>query len=403
MDQEYGIFKSRTRRIFDNARKVADEFSILQKEDQSLLHDENVCYQALDSSSSGILNVIPSPSMDEPSQDESVNNKNPLPGTLSSSNTSNFILKDCPSTFLDTCERYKNQQVSFNTVSTEQSMTVSPNDSIYYLCIGNNSELTELVPLTLEAPSTSNLNSSYVTEMESSFKVSIEHPYCLSNDKNCNDIDVSDHSNKARPKENDMHFETIETAISINEENNANDRDVSEILCHVTNTMDTSARSSSNSEGDKDLQKSNCNVDTVTPMDPGITNSMDENHSSSGRPKRGRKLKYENQNRTMRKKLCIQNKDYYTQRNKFKEAKAFRHYICKCKCLERIGEENARKEYDKFYNVESHDAQRALICSMISELKIKRKRVKNSDTRKFTRVYNMLGKVVCKTFFLQTL
>lgn len=83
--------------------------------------------------------------------------------------------------------------------------------------------------------------------------------------------------------------------------------------------------------------------------------------------------------------------------------KEFRHCICHCNCLEKVGEENAINEFKKFYSVESHDAQRALICSHVLEVEIKRKRVIASDTKKHSRVYKLCGKTVCKTFYLQTL
>ncbi|XP_050516754.1 DNA ligase 1-like [Diabrotica virgifera virgifera] len=122
-----------------------------------------------------------------------------------------------------------------------------------------------------------------------------------------------------------------------------------------------------------------------------------------GRPKKGRKRKFPSQNREIRKKHCIQNKSYFTQKGEMKLKKEFRQYLCKCDCLSKVGIENAKQEYDKFYEVSSHDAQRALICAMVQEGPIKRKRKQNSTKKMHSRVYNINGHVVCKTFLLQTL
>ncbi|XP_050497796.1 uncharacterized protein LOC126878976 [Diabrotica virgifera virgifera] len=122
-----------------------------------------------------------------------------------------------------------------------------------------------------------------------------------------------------------------------------------------------------------------------------------------GRPKKGGKRKFPSQNREICKKDCIQNKSYFTQKGEMKLKKEFRQYLCKCDCLSKVGIENAKQEYDKFYEVSSYDAQRALICAMVQEGPIKRKRKQNSTKKMHSRVYNINGHVVCKTFLLQTL
>lgn len=99
------------------------------------------------------------------------------------------------------------------------------------------------------------------------------------------------------------------------------------------------------------------------------------NQEIKGRPKKGRKRKFEDQDRTIRKTKCIQNKQYYSQRGKLVEEKQIRHFICPCQCLQKVGEGNLETEFKKFYSVESHDAQRALICSMVNEVPIKRKSI----------------------------
>lgn len=133
--------------------------------------------------------------------------------------------------------------------------------------------------------------------------------------------------------------------------------------------------------------------------------NIDEHNNQEirGRPKKGQKRKFEDQDRTIRKTKCIQNKQYYSQRGKLVEEKQIRHFICPCQCLQKVGEENLETEFKKFYSVESHDAQRALICSMVNEVPIKIKRNKASERKKFSRIYKLSGNIVCKPFFIQSL
>lgn len=128
-------------------------------------------------------------------------------------------------------------------------------------------------------------------------------------------------------------------------------------------------------------QKNVCTNDVQTNIP-----ASDGDRLLDGRPKRGRRRKYEHQDRDTRNKCCIQNRGYFTQRNVFKEPTAFRHYLRPCICLENVGEDNAKKGFDAFYSVESHDAQRALICSMVSAFETQRKRVKTSNKRTFSRL-----------------
>lgn len=133
-----------------------------------------------------------------------------------------------------------------------------------------------------------------------------------------------------------------------------------------------------------------------------LEENQDEN-KIKGRPKKDRRRKFSEQNRDIRKMKNIQNKTHFTQMGKLKRAKEFRKFLCKCECLSKVGVEAAKQEYDKFYAVTSHDAQRALICAMVSENIIKRKRVKNSNKRNYSRWYTIHDVEVCKMFFLQTL
>lgn len=132
-------------------------------------------------------------------------------------------------------------------------------------------------------------------------------------------------------------------------------------------------------------------------------NDPNEKHATLGRPRKGRKRKYPSQNRAERTINCIQNKGYITQRGSVKMPKEFRQYLCRCDCLNKVGIERAQEEYKKFYSVTSHDAQRALICAMVNDFPIKRKRNKNSQKRNRSRRFTINDVTVCKPFFLQTL
>lgn len=65
--------------------------------------------------------------------------------------------------------------------------------------------------------------------------------------------------------------------------------------------------------------------------------NIDEHNNQEirGRPKKGRKRKFEDQDRTIRKTKCIQNKQYYFQRGKLVKEKEIQHFICPCECLQK--------------------------------------------------------------------
>lgn len=89
---------------------------------------------------------------------------------------------------------------------------------------------------------------------------------------------------------------------------------------------------------------------------------------------------------------------YVTQKGKIKTPNEFRQFLCKCACLERVGLQKAKEEFNKFYSVTSHDAQRAFICVRVRECSVKRKRVKESSKTTYTRQYVVKGVTVCKHF-----
>lgn len=125
----------------------------------------------------------------------------------------------------------------------------------------------------------------------------------------------------------------------------------------------------------------------------------------SGRPRKGRKRKYEGQSREDRKKLCITNKDYINQRGKEVLSREFRNYQCGCnsKCYEKVSEEERKLEFETFWKLDSYASKCLFVSGKITVKPVTRKRSKGSEVRNNSRIYNLAGKPVCKTTFLQTL
>lgn len=132
--------------------------------------------------------------------------------------------------------------------------------------------------------------------------------------------------------------------------------------------------------------------------------SDEQTSKNNGRPKKGRKRKYEDQNSSIRKKKANTNQDYFSAKGKKVCAKEFNSSDCNCplKCTEKIGIEQRKKEFDKFWNSGSYEARCALLQGSITETKTRRSYVRNSK-RTFTRKYKLCDTSVCKKAFLITL
>lgn len=87
---------------------------------------------------------------------------------------------------------------------------------------------------------------------------------------------------------------------------------------------------------DPDFIPENRNSDSVA----------DEN--TQGRPKQGRKRKYPNQNRQIRKKNANTNQEHFNAKGKKVAVKEFLNFNCNCrrKCTEKISEEIRRAEFE---------------------------------------------------------
>lgn len=126
-----------------------------------------------------------------------------------------------------------------------------------------------------------------------------------------------------------------------------------------------------------------------------------------GRPKKGRKRKYEHQNEKIRKSLKNSNMPYVSKRGTKVPSKEFVDYHCSCieKCYEKVAVDARKSLFDKFWNLGSYDLQTTFICTLVKENQVNRKRKNNGiRNRAFTRNY-FLGEtvVVCREMFVKTI
>ena len=93
--------------------------------------------------------------------------------------------------------------------------------------------------------------------------------------------------------------------------------------------------------------------------DSDLTETTLENKVYKGRPKKGRKRKFENQNRTERKKKRNSNKQYNNYKGREIRPKEFINYVCNCtlKCAKNIPVEIRKLEFERFWSLGSYDCQ----------------------------------------------
>ncbi|KAJ0177334.1 hypothetical protein K1T71_007343 [Dendrolimus kikuchii] len=129
---------------------------------------------------------------------------------------------------------------------------------------------------------------------------------------------------------------------------------------------------------------------------PEFNDDDSEQPSSSynGRPKKGRKRKFVDQNSSIRKKKANNNEDYFSAKGKKVCAKEFNSSGCRCplKCTEKISIDQRKKEFEKFWSSGSYEARCAILQGSVIEVK------KN-------RSYSIHSKraFICKKAFLITL
>lgn len=136
------------------------------------------------------------------------------------------------------------------------------------------------------------------------------------------------------------------------------------------------------------------------------TNDNNEDEIAGGRPKRGRKRKHPDQNRTIRKQKANTNQDYVSAKGKEVCPKQFTgdDFNCNCpkKCTEKVSVEIRKNEFERFWNAGSYEARCAILLGSVKELEKQRSYSANSK-RIFTRKYYIANITVCKKTFLNTL
>lgn len=127
--------------------------------------------------------------------------------------------------------------------------------------------------------------------------------------------------------------------------------------------------------------------------------------NNEGRPKKGRKRKYDNQTRKSKKQKVNTNQDYINVKGEVKYAKDFHYFQCNCKlkCTENVSLEQRQTIFTNFQNAGSYEARSQIIQGMVRVVPIKRKRVRHSDSKPSSREYYLNDQRVCKTTFTQTL
>lgn len=128
-----------------------------------------------------------------------------------------------------------------------------------------------------------------------------------------------------------------------------------------------------------------------------------EHATCKGWPKKGRKRKFEEQTREIKKRKVNTNQDYISTKGEQKFGKKFRDYLCKCKCNEVISVEERNVIFSNFQQSGSYEARCFIIQGMVKEVPIKRKRVKGSQKKTASREYYLSNKKVCKSIFMHTL
>lgn len=138
---------------------------------------------------------------------------------------------------------------------------------------------------------------------------------------------------------------------------------------------------------------------------PISNNDANDDGQNQGRPKRGRKRKYPEQHRDIRKKKTNCNEDHISVKGKEVTRIFFSgdSFDCKCpkKCTDKVAAEERKKEFDRFWMCGNYGARCAILQGCVTETETKRSYTANSK-RSFTRYYHVNGKSVCKKTFLNT-
>lgn len=133
---------------------------------------------------------------------------------------------------------------------------------------------------------------------------------------------------------------------------------------------------------------------------------IEEQENELLKPKLGRKRKFPNQTQVTRKALNNNNEPHFMSTGNFKESKSFSVGCCSCerKCNCIINLEDQQKLFSNFYSLGSFEARTTFISQNVEEFQpAKCLSESQNSRRKFSRVYKLKQRTVCKEFFLSLL
>lgn len=155
----------------------------------------------------------------------------------------------------------------------------------------------------------------------------------------------------------------------------------------------------------EDISDENIPVHVVADNDPQVDATQEINPALQQRPKKGRKRKIPNQTRKEKKIRMYTNKPYFNYKSVQIQPKEFVDFRCNCtsQCAENVPVESRRSEFDRFWSLNSYEAQNNFIAASVLEIEKKRSYGRNTEKRKFSRIYKITDTKVCREMFINTL
>ncbi|XP_063232475.1 uncharacterized protein LOC134536612 [Bacillus rossius redtenbacheri] len=144
------------------------------------------------------------------------------------------------------------------------------------------------------------------------------------------------------------------------------------------------------------------------PGDSSFDSSGGENpeeNCKTGRKSRGRKRKIEDQSRSERKRKRNSNQSYYNYKYKHVAHKVFEDYECHCplQCNQKVGLEERKMEFDRFWKLGDYTAQNTYIGSLVTEYPKKRQYGRDPKKKQFSRIFRLSSVRVCRNMFCKTI
>lgn len=149
-------------------------------------------------------------------------------------------------------------------------------------------------------------------------------------------------------------------------------------------------------------------IDFLSFLFPASNQAVDADENTyKGRPKRGRKRKYEEQSRADRKTLYNTNKTHINSIGNVQVERVFNeNFDCMCKfnCTRVIPVEDRRRLFSQYWSNGSFEARVSLLMTCVTPDAIQRyKDADNTKKSGDTRDYMMYGSLVCQKALLKTL